>query len=190
MPTTPGRIARNGRAARAVAFRSRGAGSRSRGKAIGFGKDDGMSRSRALIAMTGLGSTLLFGGIGDTWAESSSWGGRRGRPPATAGLWLRSTATSPSWRGYGMPSPDPGVSSWNWPVYTCVNPMLCSYRAPSYYFSYASSPAVTARRGVTGRMGMHCSTSVKPCLLRNASFVGGGCSCKVTGGRVRGLVVP
>jgi hypothetical protein len=47
---------------------------------------------------------------------------------------------------------------------------------------------VTGRSVASGSIGMHCATSVKTCMLRNASYIGGDCSCKVTGGRAHGSV--
>lgn len=41
-----------------------------------------------------------------------------------------------------------------------------------------------------GGVGRYCETPVKTCQLINVAQVGGGCSCKVTGGRSRGTVVP
>jgi hypothetical protein len=41
-----------------------------------------------------------------------------------------------------------------------------------------------------GGLGRYCETPVKTCQLINVAQVGGGCSCKVTGGRSRGTVVP
>ena len=41
-----------------------------------------------------------------------------------------------------------------------------------------------------GETGAYCATPVRTCLLINPSYVGGGCSCRITGGRARGAVVP
>lgn len=46
----------------------------------------------------------------------------------------------------------------------------------------------TGRSAAT--VGDYCSTPVKTCQLYHASYVGGGCSCKVDGGRSRGRVTP
>jgi hypothetical protein len=167
-----------------------------------------MKRHWALIAATGLGSILLLGAASDAWAQRGGWdrpGGsgwerpgwcwNRGRGwragwPANPALGLGRAAAPPFRSGYGLPSPDPGVSSWNWPVSTCFNPMICNDRAPSYYFTYAPAPVVTARSVAAGGNGMHCSTPVETCLLRQASHIGSGCSCKVAGNPVRGSVTP
>ena len=54
----------------------------------------------------------------------------------------------------------------------------------------ATAPSVTGRSVATGQMGRMCSTPVKSCELYRESFVGNGCSCKVSGGRARGTVAP
>jgi len=46
------------------------------------------------------------------------------------------------------------------------------------------------RSAVSGTMGKYCTTPVKSCLLNNPSNIGGGCSCKVPGGRSSGQVTP
>lgn len=60
--------------------------------------------------------------------------------------------------------------------------------ASGYYSSAA--PLVTGRSVATGQMGRMCSTPVKACELYQASWVGNGCSCRVSGGRARGSVTP
>jgi hypothetical protein len=50
------------------------------------------------------------------------------------------------------------------------------------------APVRTGRSAAT--VGGTCSTPVKACTLYNQSYVGGGCSCKVSGGRSRGRVTP
>jgi hypothetical protein len=42
----------------------------------------------------------------------------------------------------------------------------------------------------TGQIGDFCTTPVKTCQLIQASYVGAGCSCRVTGGRAAGSVTP
>lgn len=156
-----------------------------------------MKRHWALSAAVGLGSIPLLGAASDAWAQRSGWDrpgwswnhGRSWRQGQPASLGLGRAAAPPFRSGYNVPSPDP-VSGWNWPVYTCFNPILCNYRAPSYFFTYAPAPVVTQRSVAAGRNGMHCSTPVETCLLRQASPIGVGCSCKVAGNPVRGSVTP
>jgi hypothetical protein len=54
----------------------------------------------------------------------------------------------------------------------------------------AAAPLVTGRSVATGQMGKMCSTPVKSCELYQASWIGNGCSCKISGGRSRGSVAP
>jgi hypothetical protein len=64
-----------------------------------------------------------------------------------------------------------------------------------YYPGYApgvatTAPLVTGRSVAVGNVGDFCSTPVKTCQLIQPSYVGGGCSCRVPGGRARGSVTP
>jgi hypothetical protein len=54
----------------------------------------------------------------------------------------------------------------------------------------ATAPLTTGRSVATSQPGNSCTTPVKTCELREASFVGNGCSCRVSGGRARGSVTP
>ena len=54
----------------------------------------------------------------------------------------------------------------------------------------ATAPLMTGRSVATGQFGNSCSTHVKTCELRHASYVGVGCSCHVPGGHARGSVTP
>ena len=56
--------------------------------------------------------------------------------------------------------------------------------------SPAPAPLMTGRSVATGQTGNFCSTPVKTCELRRASYIGVGCSCHVPGGRARGSVTP
>jgi hypothetical protein len=63
---------------------------------------------------------------------------------------------------------------------------------PAAYAAFGSTPAplVTGRSVATGQIGIYCATPAKTCELYHASYVGGGCSCRVPGGRSRGFVSP
>ncbi|MGB6327041.1 MAG: hypothetical protein WBG11_15040 [Methylocella sp.] len=74
--------------------------------------------------------------------------------------------------------PDPG----NCYAYPAAGP--AAYTA----FGPAPAPRVTGRSVATGQQGSHCTISVKACELRHPSYLGGACSCRVPGGRARGLV--
>jgi hypothetical protein len=51
----------------------------------------------------------------------------------------------------------------------------------------SGGPAFSVPGGVAGP-GNYCTTSVKTCLLYEPSWLGTGCSCRVSGGHVRGFV--
>jgi hypothetical protein len=59
-----------------------------------------------------------------------------------------------------------------------------------YPAAATAAPLVTGRSVATGQMGNYCTTPVKTCQLYNASYIGNGCSCRVSGGRSRGTVFP
>jgi hypothetical protein len=56
--------------------------------------------------------------------------------------------------------------------------------APMAAAANTAAPLITGRSVATGQMGNVCTTSVKTCELCHASYIGNGCSCRVTGGRV------
>jgi hypothetical protein len=62
--------------------------------------------------------------------------------------------------------------------------------APVAVAANTASPLITGRSVTTGQMGNFCTTSVKTCELRHASYIGNGCSCRVIGGHARGTVAP
>jgi hypothetical protein len=66
--------------------------------------------------------------------------------------------------------------------------------APGYYTTQpqiaTTAPLVTGRSVAAGQIGDSCTTPVRTCQLIQASYVGVGCSCRVTGGRARGSVTP
>jgi len=76
--------------------------------------------------------------------------------------------------------PDPG-HCWSYPM-----------AGPAAYNAFGPTPAplVTGRSVATGQLGIYCATPAKTCELYRASYVGGGCSCRVPGGRSWGFVSP
>jgi hypothetical protein len=110
---------------------------------------------------------------------------------------------NPAW-GQPATSPYPGwpySANSLWPFYAPSGPAYAyddatdptysgTYRARPRYTYTQTAPVVTGRSVSTGSIGMHCATSVKTCMLRKASPIGGGCSCTVTGGRAYGSVTP
>jgi hypothetical protein len=141
-----------------------------------------MKRFGVLLATAALGAALAASG--PAWARG---GGGGGGGHMFAG---RSVATGNFNRSFG------GGGGWDWDdaYYGYGYPDYAyDYGDPGYDYSYdstAASPLVTGRSVATGHMGNYCTTPVKNCELYHASYVGGGCSCRVPGGRARGSVTP
>jgi hypothetical protein len=74
------------------------------------------------------------------------------------------------------------------PATALITPVAAA--APFAVATSAAAPLVTGRSVATGQMGKMCSTPVKACELYHASYIGNGCSCRVTGGHSRGTVSP
>lgn len=54
----------------------------------------------------------------------------------------------------------------------------------------AAAPLMMGRSVATEQIGNSCATPQKTCTLREPSYLGVGCSCRVPGGRARGTVTP
>ncbi|MGH6853669.1 MAG: hypothetical protein ACREDJ_10855 [Methylocella sp.] len=76
--------------------------------------------------------------------------------------------------------PDPG----NCYAFPMAGP--AAYRG----FRLTPAPLVTGRSVAAGEIGIYCATPAKTCELYHASYLGGGCSCRVPGGRSWGSVSP
>ncbi|MGH6846745.1 MAG: hypothetical protein ACREC0_04680 [Methylocella sp.] len=76
------------------------------------------------------------------------------------------------------------------PVTALTTQVAAATAAPYEAATSATAPLMTGRSVATGQMGKMCSTPVKSCELYHASYIGNGCSCRVTGGRSRGTVSP
>ena len=76
------------------------------------------------------------------------------------------------------------------PATTLTAPVAEAAAAPFAVATSATAPLVTGRSVATGQIGKMCSTPVKACELYHASYIGNGCSCRVTGGHSRGTVSP
>ena len=88
--------------------------------------------------------------------------------------------------------------------HACVAPRYYGYAAPVAAAPAAAAPAApvaaTAPVGYYGFAapaasvplvaldGIYCKTSLKTCLLREAGWLGTGCSCRVPDGLARGVV--
>jgi hypothetical protein len=106
-----------------------------------------------------------------------------GYPYADCGYW------GSDYCGYGYPDyassyPDYGYD------YGYGNGYGYNYGYPATGSSgyYSVAPLVTGRSVATGQLGSYCTISLKACELQHPSYVGGACSCRVPGGRARGLV--
>ncbi len=60
------------------------------------------------------------------------------------------------------------------------------------YETYGPPPAplMMGRSVAAGQIGIYCATPAKTCELYHPSYVGGGCSCRIPGGRAWGFVSP
>jgi hypothetical protein len=109
------------------------------------------------------------------WNRWNGWGGNWG--------WGWGAGLLGAGLGYGL------ASGWDYPYYG-YDYYYPNYYYPNYAYFAPATPLVTGRSVATGGVGDFCATPVRTCQLVHASFVGGGCSCRVAGGRARGSVVP
>ncbi|WGJ16157.1 hypothetical protein QEV83_07910 [Methylocapsa sp. D3K7] len=120
-----------------------------------------------------------------------------GNPPFASGYGYPYAAAYgygyPDTAPYGYPYANP-YGYWNESAnpFSVVTAPIAALTAPVSVLAAfeATAPSVTGRSVATGQMGRMCSTPVKSCELYRESFVGNGCSCKVSGGRARGTVAP
>lgn len=92
---------------------------------------------------------------------------------------------------YGYPYANPyGYANDYANPFSIVTSPFAALTALAAPVTQGAAPLVTGRSVATGEMGKMCSTPVKSCELYQASWIGNGCSCKVTGGRSRGSVTP
>lgn len=108
-----------------------------------------------------------------------SWGGRypyyRGRYP----YYGRYYGRYPYYGGY--------YGGWGWGLATgAVIGAAATY--PYYSDPYYNDPYSTYQTPVASGAGGYCVTSVGSCVLTSSAPVGTGCSCRTSGGRVRGTV--
>jgi hypothetical protein len=173
-------------------------------------KEDEMRRFGALVNIAALFFALVvsnpaaaFGGWhGGGW-HGGGWGGWRGGGWGWRGGWNGGWNRWNYWNGWG------GTWGWGWGAGLLGSGLGWSYPHfgydyyfPSYYYpNYAylypnygyvapAAPIVTGRSVAAAGLGGLCATPLRTCQLVHASFVGGGCSCRVAGGRARGSVVP
>lgn len=155
-----------------------------------------MGRFLVSIAAFAVGGAFLFGPAGEARAASGGWWPVYEDPGFFYGsnrpFWWSDLGPTPYWGGtigdqvLGLP-----YSAWYGPstTYTYrVGPAIP--RPPIPYYVETPAPVVSARSVAAGSLGRHCSTPVKTCSLRQASDIGGGCSCKVSGGQAHGSITP
>jgi hypothetical protein len=150
-----------------------------------------MRQIRISIAAAGVASAIVLGAPNEAGAWESGW------VPVYEDYARGWGTTRPFWWGELGPTPYWGGTSFDsslgWPYNTWYGPASTyTYRVAPARPYYAESPGevVSARSVVTAGLGLHCATEVKTCRLRQASVLGGGCTCKVTGGFARGSVGP
>ena len=154
----------------------------------------------------GFGGGAHFGGFGV--GRVGGWGGGGWRGAGWGGGWNRGWNTgwnrwSGGWNGWGWGWGGGLVglglgyglaSGWDYPYYDYWDYPYGGYTpyyAPGYaYATPVPGPLVTGRSVATGGIGDFCATPVRTCQLVQPSYVGGGCSCRVPGGRARGSVTP
>jgi hypothetical protein len=144
-----------------------------------------MKRFGFLMASAALSGALLVSGP----AKAEDRGGWHGEIPCCGG-WPQAYAglafsLANPWWGFG------------YPYYGYGNAYPYGYGLaataaglPPIAAAAATTPLVTGRSVAIGEWGNYCSTPIRTCALRHASYVGEWCSCRVPGGRARGTVAP
>ncbi|RTL81290.1 MAG: hypothetical protein EKK29_18250 [Hyphomicrobiales bacterium] len=133
-----------------------------------------------------------WGRYGGGWGHrhwGSGWGYRHAgwRPTWGYGRWgyagMRRGWGYGRW-GYGGVALGAAASyPYSYGYYGSAYPSACgNYGSGTYGYSGASYSAPVASEGY------YCATSEKTCLLNEPGWLGTGCSCKVPGGRARGIV--
>ncbi|MBA4222356.1 MAG: hypothetical protein C0458_16625 [Methylobacterium sp.] len=154
-------------------------------------------------ALSGGGRALSGGGFGGYRAGLAGGGyGFRGGYYRGGGGWGYRPGR---WYGGGGYYGRPGYwrrgyygGGWGWGAGAlAAGAILGSAAAYPYYYGapYYDEPAYYYRRPyyaapVSSGVGDYCQTPVRTCQLINPSNLGGGCSCRVAGGRARGTVIP
>jgi hypothetical protein len=159
-----------------------------------------MKRSFILVATFALAATLLAIEPAAAYRYHRGWHGGHWRYGWHHSHWRygwRGAHWRYAWRG-----------GWGWNRWGWNNPYYNPYYGYAYNYPYGSGLAATATapfalaaaattaplmtgRSVAignGQMGNYCTTPVKTCLLRNESWVGNGCSCRIPPERARGTV--
>ena len=157
-----------------------------------------MKRTAIYLASAALGAALTVSG--PAWAQLDAAGNFCSTPVKTCELYHA------SWIGNGCSCRVPGglargsvtngyvnsPSAYNNPVGglfgALTAPVEAAAAVPAAAAATATAPLVTGRS--VAQEGNSCTTPTKTCELRNASWIGNGCSCRVPGGRVRGSVTP
>jgi len=134
-----------------------------------------------------------YGEFGDgLFGENDFFGQALGNGLASIGLATSGIGYSYS-NGYPFYGATYGYNTYATPIYY-PQPPAYVYTKVDYGMNSTSMPSrylvVTGRSAAIGGFGRYCSTPVKTCMLYEPSMMGGGCSCKVEGGRSRGNVTP
>lgn len=141
------------------------------------------------------------GGLRHGWRGGYRWGWGGRRPiarAAVAGAAVAGAAATYPYYGYNYPYYGYG---YNYPYYGGQYNYSYNYGYPTGGLATAATAPLaaattvatapfTGQSAATGQIGKFCTTSARTCGLRQASYVGNGCSCRVPGGRARGSVTP
>lgn len=164
------------------------ASARSMPREHGAPKEKMMIRAASYLAFSA--SLALLISAGPVSAQTAPGYGYYSRPAAGAyGSYPSDYA--PGYYNYPSSSSDMGPFSFlTAPLSVAAAPLGAAAAAPAMVAGAATAPLTMGRSVAEGQMGGSCTTPVKSCRLHQASFIGNGCSCKVTGGRSRGTVSP
>jgi hypothetical protein len=169
-----------------------------------------MKHSMAYLGSAALGAALLVAS-GSGWAQMAAPAGQMGNYCATPTKTC--TLSRASLIGSGCSCRVPGgrkrgtvASNYGYPPSAYGNPfagvgaaltapVAAAAQAPAAVAGAATAPFGAPLMGTggsvaTGQIGNSCTTPQKTCTLKNPSYVGIGCACRVPGGHVRGSVTP
>ncbi|HTV31500.1 MAG TPA: hypothetical protein VME69_00055 [Methylocella sp.] len=142
----------------------------------------------------------FHGGFGRGGWGGRGWGWGGGLWPYYAGLgafglgyglgaWDYGYPYDYDYAYYGYPYDYYGYSGYPYDYYGYSGYPYGNYGYSYPGYAYAPAPVVTGRSVATGAFGNYCTAPARTCLLKHASYVGGGCACRVSGGYSRGHVV-
>lgn len=162
----------------------------------GFGGHGFYGRSVAGVGRWHGGGWRGGGWYGGGW-RGGAWRGAAWGVPGRG--YYRAYGPGRYWGGYGYrrygywPYAAPFVGGLVLGGLAATYPYTYGYYDYPYSYPYVIQNYPTSVYGgayAVGPIGAYCQTPVRTCQLIDVAEVGGGCSCSVAGGRVRGAVVP